>query len=340
MPLLDLERKYRRLRSTASSLMLRHCYNRGIVKLPYLPLDVIIEPTAHCNLKCIICSHHEGLKRPKGFMDMQLYRRIIEQVRGLRPRVTLHFGGEPLLHKNLADMVRIARGHGCYTRIHTNATLLTDGKSRELLDAGLDELSFSFDGSGKEDYERIRAGAKYEATLENITRLLSLKKARGSSRPYTILQKIAVDGTQDMAKLRENEKAFDGLPIDEFKYIPIHNWAGEYDSQFVPTPGDYSPCFYLWYRMVVTWDGLVISCCNDMEGKIVLGDLNKEGVRQIWNGERMMNLRKQFVRGEYSKLDPCRDCDAIFHRHKATMKLVGPQRYVGGTLYAMHKLFG
>ena len=79
---------------------------------------------------------------------------------------------------------------GIVTRFHTNGTLLDEDKSRRLIDSGLDQFAFSFDGFDAETYEKIRVNAKFEKTVGNIVRFLEIKKEMGAKKPATFIELI------------------------------------------------------------------------------------------------------------------------------------------------------
>lgn len=82
--------------------------------------------------------------------------------------VAFHISGEPLLHPKVILFVKAVRAAGLKSRLVTNATLLSEHNSVELIKAGLDQISFSFEGYSKEIYEAVRTGASYERTLAGI----------------------------------------------------------------------------------------------------------------------------------------------------------------------------
>ena len=67
-------------------------------KLTEYPLNVVVEVTAFCNLNCVMCTQNE-IKRPRGYMDIFLYKKIIDELAENSPstRVWLDFHGEPTL---------------------------------------------------------------------------------------------------------------------------------------------------------------------------------------------------------------------------------------------------
>lgn len=276
------------------------------------PIYLNIEPTNACNLDCRVCSNDGS--RGRGLMEMGLFRSIMDQAydSGVY-KVALFLGGEPLLHKNLPEMVEYVGSKGLESRIRTNATLLTPDKSEALLDANLDFLGISFDGDNKMDYESMRVGASYEQVLENVFSFLELKKKRGLGKPFVSLQMIKMVDNPRQGVDPAFIARFNGLPIDEFSAINPHNWRGEKNDIKQRERGThYYPCQFLWAAMSVAWDGKVI-CCSDLNGRYPLGDINHQSIMEIWNGEQMVRHRKLLVEKRYNELDLCRDCHALWY---------------------------
>ena len=74
-------------------------YRLGRTRLSNLPTYFWIEPTNHCNLRCIMCPNGAGkIEREKGYMDYALYAGIIDDIKDFASAVTLAVGGESLLH--------------------------------------------------------------------------------------------------------------------------------------------------------------------------------------------------------------------------------------------------
>src|SRR5262249_62207676 len=111
----------------------------------------------HGNLRCIMGPPGLGvIARPRGSMDMGLYRRIVDEIGGLVGSAVLHSWGEPLMHPDLFEMIRYGKRAGMRMETSTNITLLNEERAREILDAGLDVLYLAMDGVTKETYEPVR----------------------------------------------------------------------------------------------------------------------------------------------------------------------------------------
>ncbi|MEW6200833.1 MAG: radical SAM protein, partial [bacterium] len=173
--------------------LMYRCYRRRLVRLPYPPLSVWIEPTNICNLRCIMCSRSFPPQREEGFMDDGLFRTIIDRFGGAVPEISLHFAGEPMMHPRLDELIAAAAQNGIRVVIHTNATLLSEELSRRIITAGIHTLVISFDALTPSQYESMRIGASYEKTLRNIRTFLEVKKSSsrknlfGKSRPFTTI---------------------------------------------------------------------------------------------------------------------------------------------------------
>lgn len=281
-------------------------------KVPYAPYRIWIEPTNRCNLACTMCPNKDFKKDELGDLDVGLFQSIIDQCKYYVHDINLHHRGEPLLHPKLEDMIYYANNNGVKVKLHTNATLLTEKRSHQLIESGLRLISFSFDGYSARDYEEIRRGAKFERTLANIHRFLEIKREWGKSEPRTVMEVMEFkDRTIDPEQKERFIKALKQRGLDKLIIKTPHNWAGNIDAvDFQKT--SFSACTFPWQALVVLWDGRVGSCPHDFFAKIIYGDAKKEDVEDIFNCEVIQKLREQMLKSSLSELDsPCRECDSV-----------------------------
>lgn len=289
-------------------------YWRKRTVLDYMPIRMWIEPTNRCNLRCKMCpqSTPRQADASEGMMDFALFTKIIDEASKFVYDVNLHHTGESLMHRDFPQMARYAREKGLYTRLHTNATFLTAATAEKLIDSGLDLISFSFDGYDKETYESIRVRGNFEKNLGNIRQFLEIKKRKQSRTPYTIFEVINL--FPEAREKRDEFKAqFAGLPLDQFIVKDLHNWSGTYETagERATAKHAFTCCTFPWYALVVFWDGRADPCPQDFFGDLPLGDLNRQSIAEIWNGERLVHLRKRMVAKDVSELSPCKTCDMI-----------------------------
>ena len=129
----------------------------------FLPVALAFEPTTSCNLRCPECpSGLRSFTRPTGMLEKTLFEKTIEDLKGALLYLTFYFQGEPFLHKDFLEMVKIATKKKIYTSTSTNAHYLTYENAVETVKSGLDRLIISIDGMSQETYEQYRVGGKFE----------------------------------------------------------------------------------------------------------------------------------------------------------------------------------
>ena len=165
-------------------------YEKNKLSEEILPPQCIdIETAAICDLACPHC-FREHLITPDKIMSMKLYEKIMLQIKSLEiPSLKLNWRGEPLLNPNLIEMIDLAKKNGVLdVSINTNATTLDARKSNEILDSGLDQIIFSFDGGTKKTYEKLRPGRfkknLFSDVYENIKNFCLLKKEKKKTISY------------------------------------------------------------------------------------------------------------------------------------------------------------
>ena len=138
-----------------------------------------VEASTLCNLSCTMCMRRGWIDEPMGHMDMDLYGKLIEEVKGLESIHTIFFGGigEPMFHPDFIEMVKMAKSTGKRVECVTNGTLMTPDVAEKIIKAGLDMAWFSVDGFDDKTYEGIREQgnfAQIKRNILNITRLRTL----------------------------------------------------------------------------------------------------------------------------------------------------------------------
>lgn len=288
-------------------------YRRKSTNLPYWPLRLWVELTSFCNYRCIMCPNKDLDKGHKGYMDMDLYKKIVDEATGRVFDINLAHRGESLLHPRIIQAIAYAKTKGMYTRLHTNGSLLTEELSREIIHAGLDRLSFSFDGSEKKTYEKIRVGGDFDTTMANIARFLEIKKETRSKKPVTAIEVIHFDdpAAQDSQKAKDSfKKRFENLPLDSFVMKELHNWAGQIDKG---KPGkNYTLCPFPWNALVIFWDGSVLPCTQDFFGGFIAGNAKDSSLEDIWNGEGMRYIRQKLATHDIGDVKTCSVCDRVW----------------------------
>jgi len=295
-------------------LQLFHHYRKKSSRLPYLPVRLWIELTSECNYRCVMCPNKDLKEKDIGYMTLDLFKKIINEAANFVYEINLAHRGESLLHPRILDAISYAKEKKVVTRLHTNGSLLTETVSRKILDSGLDRLSFSFDGYEKNTYEKIRKNGDFEKTITNIVRFLEIKKETGSRKPGTAIEVINFDSIKkgDPHKKKEFTRRFENLPLDSFIMKELHNWGGELKQK--RGKDAYTVCPFPWNALIICWDGSVLPCTQDFFNINVVGDMNTSTLRSIWNGDKMVSLRKDLAKGRAANLKPCSGCDRLWRK--------------------------
>jgi len=285
---------------------------RRQTRVGYAPYRLWVEPTSRCNLACTMCPNKDFPESELGFMDMALYRKIIDEASEFVHDINLHHRGEPTLHPELPEMIRYADAAGMKVKLHTNGTTLTEALSEKILSSGLRLISFSFDGYTAETYESIRVRANFERTLSQIHHFLERRRALGVGNLKAVMEVIDFDAVrQDAAVKADFVHGLKSRGLDRLIIKPPHNWAGSVDLDTKESQS-FSPCTFPWHALVICWDGKTGSCPHDFFAKINYGDASNTSLRDLFNSEAICRLRAQMLSGDISQIDsPCRECDSI-----------------------------
>ncbi|MBM4142630.1 MAG: radical SAM protein [Lentisphaerae bacterium] len=290
-------------------------YRRRAEVVRSMPIRMWIESSSFCNLACPMCPNSRMPADRKGLMDVDLFRKIVDEARDFASDVNLHHRGEPFMNPALFDMIAYARGAGLNARFHSNGSLMNEERAGRLLDAGPDLVSFSVDGFEKASYERIRVNARFETTVENIVRLVEMRRRRGLKKPYVVVEKIrfrSPDPAENRDRVRALWRRFLDAGVNEVIEKEEYTWAEE-SAPEAARQRRFAVCTFPWYAMVICADGTVTPCPQDFWAAMNMGNLSRQSIREVWNGEAYRRLRRDF-RTDINRLALCRKCDRLHRR--------------------------
>ncbi|MBI1849565.1 MAG: radical SAM protein [Planctomycetes bacterium] len=158
---------------------------------PALPTCIYFEVTNRCNLPCRTCLRTFHTVEPAADLSLAEIRRVADQVPSLR-RAVLQGIGEPLLNRELPEIVADLAGRGVSVVFNTNGTLLSPEWADRLIDGGLDELRVSLDAAHPETFEAIRGADLLPQIVERVRQFIARRRERGSSKPRVALWLIGL----------------------------------------------------------------------------------------------------------------------------------------------------
>ncbi len=297
------------------------------------PLHVDLELASVCNLRCPMCYTITEAFRSKvnaRVMDFDLFTRLVDEcAAGGVYSIRLSFRGEAFLHPRIVDAVRHAKRAGIReVSSLTNGERIDEAMFAELMEAGLDWLTFSVDGLG-ETYEKIRRPAKFDRVVRKLTNFHALKRAAGRVKPAIKVQSI-------LPAIEDDPRAFYEVfaPIsDMVSANPLIDFMR--DTRHLPKIADFA-CPQIYQRLVVGADGLCMMCTNDESGDHIVGDANTRTIREIWHGPEMTRVRDLHRRHVACEtLEACARCYLPLQTYAAEVgvgeRSVTAEKYLDGT---------
>jgi len=268
------------------------------------PNYIMIQTVSGCNASCKFCPYPYIREHiPFCKMDNNTFRKIIDEcshhknIKVIMP----YLMNEPLLDRNLPEKIGYIKAKVPWAKVHilTNGSLLDKEFALSLIKSGIDWIGFSFHGIYPHTIEEVM-GVDYQVTLNNILNFIeTAKMSRKDVSEYimiTFLQHSGLSSTEkeDTFKFWKER----GITRISFYNNPISR-AGN-----VPVlPGVRNEKIYgcnsIWTEEMIhiLADGSVVLCCMDWKKEMVLGNVEKSSIEEIWNSELFRDTWKQ-IRGE------------------------------------------
>ncbi len=277
---------------------------------PSFPRAIQIQTTSYCNAMCLFCGwKHTHNTQPQGHMEDDLFKKIIDETsKHFIGRVSPYLMNEPLMDKKLPERIAyIEKNKRPFTRtkINTNGALLTADMSERLIDSGLRHLWVSVQGYSEETYTKSMGIKKFNI-LENIDRFLDIRDKKGVKRPKVSI--TTLDTTIVHDELEYAQKHWAKRDVT-FKIHQLDNRAGDDISGLSASkPKLKRDCDLFLKQAYVLFNGDVIICCHDWRRTVVLGNLYKNTLEEIWNSDHFISLIRQYYAGDFTDLKLCKTC--------------------------------
>lgn len=272
-------------------------------------MQLQVENIAICNAACCFCPYPK-MKRQRGTMSMDLFKRIVDEAKTIPAidQFTITGLGEPLLDKHLVERIEYVHRAmpGLLLDLYTNGSYLDERRIEQLRDAGLKVLYISLNATNAQKREEIMA-------LKDFTRVRSMAHKAielGGKKMKVIVKGLQTKDLMEHEEVAQFVSEWHGPYYDGGNAF-LHqegNWAGAiYPMRTKPV----TPCHRALYQFMVLWDGRVSLCCFDGEGEVILGDLTKQTIREVFNGPIATGIREAHAKGRRGELKLCSTCTAI-----------------------------
>ena len=274
------------------------------------PPCVQIEPTSICNLRCVMCyqtdkSFSSKSKGHMGYMDMSLFKKVIDEIEGNVEAVTFASRGEPTLHPNFDEMLDYCGNKFLGLKMNTNATLLNEKKLHKIFSSGLRTLVLSIDEKNKKNYEEIRVNAKFEKIMKNLKLLNKVREQYKKSSKMTVrISGVKINDNQNVKDMNFFYKEF----ADEISLVQFNPWQSAYENEINNIK---EVCSELYKRTFVWWDGKVNPCDYDYKSLLSKLNVNDFSIKEIWHSESYNYIRFQHANKKRAEIFPCNRCPSI-----------------------------
>lgn len=299
---------------------------------------IYIEITNVCNLNCGFCS--KTARKPE-FMEIDLFEKILKEVKNYSKYIYFHVMGEPLLHPDIDTFLDLCHEQGFSANITTNGTLIKKVKHKILSKPALRLMNFSLHSFDDNTHNAINeyldeifsfiiqirasnpdfiACFRLWNVKENNNNALASKNSEIAKKNRYILEKIE-KFFRVPYKIDEISTKGNGIKLAEKIFINQNSYF-EWPDNKIPDLNDEGFCLGLRTHAAILVDGTVVSCCLDSEGAINLGNINQSVFPEIIKSKRAMDLYNGF--SERNVVEPlCRKCGyrkRFDHHNKKTVK--------------------
>ncbi len=279
-----------------------------------LPREVQIELTTEDQLSGTILRPRGDVVGRRGPLDLDILARLLEDLRQYDDSLIVLGGfGEPLLHPDFERALQLCREANVFgLAVRTNGIAMNEEVARAMCDNGVDVVQVLLDANDAEGYRGLHGVDAWDEVTRNMEVLNQIRQSRTQVNPI-----IAASLTKSRETIGTMESFYD-------RWLSFSGWAaiegyshhaGLLEDRRVMSmaPPQRRSCRQLRERCTVLADGCVVGCDQDFQARYVLGDLNRQSLTEIWQGNQVNALRQAHRAGEYSLHPMCEKCDE-WHR--------------------------
>lgn len=319
-------------------------YVWAFFRIPFLvpsPVELQVEPSAVCNLKCEMCIIPKTTVMSSAILKKENFLKLLKQLSPLR---SINFTGigESLINPELEDYIFESTKRGIKTLFISNGQLLNSQRVEKIINSGVDSVCFSIESGEPETYSKIRRGADYtklEANISLFTKIIKEQNASIQVSLNTVLLKETLEAPQHLFKIidfaervgvnlltTQNPHDIDAYGLkayyEEHKgdleniFKSLEVYAGQHHVKitFPTITVGKGSCYYPWVYPQLTADGELLPCCLIAQfigvDKAVedysYGNVFRSGFHAVWNGKRAVAFRSRLSSAQ--PYDFCQKC--------------------------------
>ncbi len=296
-----------------------------------------------CNFKCKYCIQSVEGETPetkvlkRKFMDWDVFQKAVQDLKEFPnpiKTVMLSSIGEPLLHPQVGEMLRYMNKQklAANYEIVTNASMLTEEMTKNLIDNGLTRLCISMQGITSEKYKEI---CGYQMDMDELYQNLKFfyEYGRGKCKLHIKTVDVALDEGEDKIFLERFSNICDTIFIDQV--IPVFKGVDYTDLVLDQEPFQKEQfekyatacCSPIFYTLYILADGSVAPCCDSPQPTIY-GNVKEDKITDIWKGKDRIAFLTQHLEGKKNQNEVCKKCVAPMSIAFEEDKLDGAQEEI------------
>ncbi len=267
--------------------------------LATFPLYVGVEVTNSCNFACPHC-WRSRMHRPIGFLDVDLFRKIVAEIGDHRP-VTLKLAGsgEVALHPGFRDLMGALKDlPNIRVFVYTNGSLLQRFSHREILEWNINTLVVSIDGTDPASYTLHRPGGDYSVLRKQVVDFYALRNRLSQKLPKIEIRHVIMPDETNLQLMDFRKNWLTTADTVKFNYLQ----ALDRKELTVGLP---SACRLILREFSVEWDGRARFCNSFPE---YLGDLHSATIRDLWNSPEATFVRNCHRQRNLDQIPACKGC--------------------------------
>lgn len=279
------------------------------------PVDVSLELSSHCNMKCSYCYHSDQDNLPfvKDFMSWPTAKRIIDEAhRAGAHSLKFNWKGESTLNPNFFKITTyakaLARGNVFIDRL-TNSNFKFPTTKEEIFEGLCNQtkVKISYDSFRKDVFEKQRSGGNHDVTTRNIDRFYNWP----GRKTKMVIQAVrtAANKDEDIAHQVAHRWPESQVSIRDMVSGRVEKDLSEMEVK--RRDGKRQACQQAFVRLIFNTDGMAFPCCPDVAEKIPLGHIWHNSIGEIFHGKNACNLRRQLKDKTAFDSEPCRSCSSF-----------------------------
>lgn len=280
----------------------------------FLPSVYVLDPISRCNISCVMCPNSRMAQSQFGEISPEVFTDIIQTISPYAEFLMLYWMGEPLLHSNFSELLKVAREHIQGKIVVSSNMTVFDERTYQSLAENADIVLACIDRWDKAAYEKIRRGAKFDVVVEHTKLLLKACEAP-KSRCQVVVKGLDIKhDSLEYEAFHDYWEQLGAKPLLAW----LNTWAstmpGVRNAAQLAVPGENDlrvPCADLWFKMVLDWQGRTQMCCFDWQYANQISDeRGANWLKRVWHGEKMLALRKMHIEANYQMNTLCKKCDS------------------------------